>query len=33
LRALAPEGPPFDVQISPELDALVHWLHEQLGAP
>jgi nicotinate phosphoribosyltransferase len=33
LRALAPEGPPYDVQISPKLDALVHRLHEQLGAP
>ena len=33
LRALEPEGPPYDVQISPGLDALVHRLHEQLGAP
>jgi nicotinate phosphoribosyltransferase len=33
LRALEPEGEPYDVQISPGLDALVHRLHEQLGAP
>ena len=33
LRALEPEGPPYEVQISPGLDALVHRLHEQLGAP
>jgi nicotinate phosphoribosyltransferase len=33
LRALEPEGPPYDVQISPGLDALVRRLHEQLGAP
>jgi nicotinate phosphoribosyltransferase len=33
LRALEPEGPPYEVQMSPGLDALVHRLHEQLGAP
>jgi nicotinate phosphoribosyltransferase len=33
LRALDPEGPPYGVQISPGLDALVHRLHEHLGAP
>jgi nicotinate phosphoribosyltransferase len=33
LRALEPEGPPYEVRISPGLDALVHRLHEQLGAP
>jgi nicotinate phosphoribosyltransferase len=33
LRALEPEGPPYDVYVSPELDALVHRLHDQLGAP
>jgi nicotinate phosphoribosyltransferase len=33
LRALDPEGPPYDVRISPGLDALVHRLHERLGAP
>jgi nicotinate phosphoribosyltransferase len=33
LRALEPEGPAYDVQISPGLDALVHRLHDQLGAP
>jgi nicotinate phosphoribosyltransferase len=33
LRALEPEGPPYDVHISPGLDALVQRLHEQLGAP
>jgi nicotinate phosphoribosyltransferase len=32
LRALEPEGPPYDVRISPGLDALVHELHAQLGA-
>jgi nicotinate phosphoribosyltransferase len=33
LRVLEPEGPPYDVLISPGLDALVHRLHEQLDAP
>jgi hypothetical protein len=33
LRALEPEGEPYEVQISPGLDALVHRLHELLGAP
>ncbi len=33
LRALDPEGPPYDVRTSPELDALVRALHEQHGAP
>jgi nicotinate phosphoribosyltransferase len=33
LRALEPEGPPYEVRISPGLDALVRRLHEQLGAP
>jgi nicotinate phosphoribosyltransferase len=33
LRALEPEGAPYDVRISPGLDALVHRLHAQLGAP
>jgi hypothetical protein len=33
LRALEPESPPYEVQIAPGLDALVHRLHEQLGAP
>jgi nicotinate phosphoribosyltransferase len=33
LRALEPDGPPYEVQISPLLDDLVHRLHEQLGAP
>jgi nicotinate phosphoribosyltransferase len=33
LRALEPEGPPYDVHISPGLDALVQRLHKQLGAP
>jgi nicotinate phosphoribosyltransferase len=33
LRALEPQGEPYEVQISPGLDALVHRLHEQLGAP
>src|SRR3989440_355084 len=32
LRALEPEGPAYEVQISPGLDALVHRLHEQLAA-
>jgi nicotinate phosphoribosyltransferase len=33
LRALEPEGPEYQVRISPGLDALVHRLHAQLGAP
>jgi nicotinate phosphoribosyltransferase len=33
LRALEPEGPPYDVQISPDLDDLVHQLHERLEQP
>jgi nicotinate phosphoribosyltransferase len=33
LRALEPEPPPYDVRTSPGLDALVHRLHQQLGAP
>jgi hypothetical protein len=33
LRALEPEGPPYEVHISPALDALVHELHAHLGAP
>jgi nicotinate phosphoribosyltransferase len=33
LRSLEPEGPPYEVHISPGLDALVHRLHAQLGAP
>jgi nicotinate phosphoribosyltransferase len=33
LHALEPGGEPYEVQISPGLDALVHRLHEQLGAP
>jgi nicotinate phosphoribosyltransferase len=33
LRALAPDPPPYDVRTSPELDALVRRLHEDLGAP
>jgi nicotinate phosphoribosyltransferase len=33
LRALEPQGARYEVQISPGLDALVHRLHEQLGAP
>ncbi|HKH25991.1 MAG TPA: nicotinate phosphoribosyltransferase [Acidimicrobiia bacterium] len=33
LRAVEPDGPPYPVEISPGLDALVHWLHDQLGAP
>jgi nicotinate phosphoribosyltransferase len=31
LRALAPDPPPYQVRTSPELDALVHRLHEGLG--
>jgi nicotinate phosphoribosyltransferase len=33
VRALEPNGPPYDVRISPALDALVHELHAKLGAP
>ena len=33
LRALAPDPPPYEVRTSRELDALVHRLHEGLGAP
>jgi nicotinate phosphoribosyltransferase len=33
LRALEPEDPPYDVRISPKLDALVRALHEQHGVP
>ena len=33
LRALAPGPPPYEVRTSPELDALVRRLHEDLGAP
>jgi nicotinate phosphoribosyltransferase len=33
LRALEPQGARYEVQMSPGLDALVHRLHEQLGAP
>jgi nicotinate phosphoribosyltransferase len=33
LRALEPEGEPYEVQVSSGLDALVHRLHEQLGVP
>jgi nicotinate phosphoribosyltransferase len=33
LRAIEPEEPAYDVRTSPGLDALVHRLHEELGAP
>jgi nicotinate phosphoribosyltransferase len=33
VRAIDPAGPPYEVQVAPGLDALVHRLHEQLGAP
>jgi nicotinate phosphoribosyltransferase len=33
LRALAPDPPPYPVRTSPELDALVRRLHDDLGAP
>jgi nicotinate phosphoribosyltransferase len=33
LRAIEPEGPPYDVRTSPGLDALVRQAHEHLGVP
>jgi nicotinate phosphoribosyltransferase len=33
LRSLAPDPPPYEVRTSPELDALVHRLHQNLGVP
>jgi nicotinate phosphoribosyltransferase len=33
LQAIEPDGPPYEVRISPGLDALVHEAHERLGVP